>query len=44
MKLHIFILHKKESQPESNEKFPRKFRHKLCCLRQELIDSFVELV
>jgi protein TIF31 len=22
--------------------FPRNFRHKLCCLRQELIESFVE--
>jgi protein TIF31 len=22
--------------------YPRKFRHKLCCLRPELIESFVE--
>ena len=28
---------------ESREKgFPRKFRHRLACLRQELIEAFVE--
>ncbi|CAF0764388.1 unnamed protein product [Brachionus calyciflorus] len=33
----------KEENQESNEKpFPRKFRHKLCSLRQELVENFVD--
>lgn len=32
-----------EDNQESNDKaFPRKFRHKLCSLRQELVESFID--
>lgn len=34
-----------EPSKEAKEKgFPRNHRHKLCCLRQELVDAFVEWV
>ncbi len=30
------------SEANREKGFPRTFRHKLCCLRQELVESFVE--
>ena len=30
------------SNDMKNHGYPRKHRHKLCCLRQELVDAFVE--
>lgn len=41
--LNYMPLEEVELGKESREAgFPRKFRHKLCCLRQELIEAFVD--
>ncbi|XP_029468348.1 clustered mitochondria protein homolog isoform X2 [Rhinatrema bivittatum] len=39
-----FLPLEKEEMPEECQKmgFPKQHRHKLCCLRQELVDAFVE--
>ncbi|KAG8450710.1 hypothetical protein GDO86_003111 [Hymenochirus boettgeri] len=39
-----FLLVEGEDMPEECTKmgFPKEHRHKLCCLRQELVDAFVE--
>lgn len=41
--LNYFLVENEEISKEAQALgFPRNHRHKLCCLRQELVDAFVE--